>query len=82
MRLGHVNKCSSLKGLDPFLDPKDCLLLLAVGYKNCLTQLLTLHEHLTNLHKGRQTILALLRQLYYSINGRDVVRGVLSKGVT
>lgn len=84
--------------MDPFLDNDgllrvggrirkahvdfNCKFPVILPQKHLLTRLIVLDQHHKQLHAGAQTLLANLRERFWPINGRQVVRSVLSKCVT
>lgn len=90
-----VSRRSKLVLLDPFLDehgivrvggrlknanvPFDFKHPIIIPTKHHFTTLLIRHEHLKNLHAGPQSLLSIIRQRYWPLGGRRVVRSLLKK---
>lgn len=93
-----VHKRSKIKSLDPFLDNDKLLRVggrirkakiefgtkfpIILPQRHPLTNLIILDQHHKQLHAGPQSILSLLRETYWPINGRNAVRSVLTKCIT
>lgn len=90
-----IHKSSKLLTLNPFLDENGLLRVggriknsnvpydnkhpFLLPPKHVFTKLLVEAEHKRLLHAGSQTVLASLRNKFWPINGKNVVRGILRK---
>lgn len=93
-----VKPNSKLKCLNPFLDEHGILRVggrlknaninfnkrypIVLPSKHNFTKLVIEYEHKKHLHAGAQGTLAAVRRQFWPINGRNSVRGVLSKCIT
>lgn len=89
----QVKKNSSLHTLQPFIDNAGLIRVggrlqnaqihpdqkhpILLPSKSHLTELIAKHEHLRNLHAGPQLLLSVLRQQYWPLRGRDIVRKIV-----
>ncbi|XP_018374271.1 PREDICTED: uncharacterized protein LOC108768369 [Trachymyrmex cornetzi] len=94
----NISKTSSLLRLNPFIDDSGILRVggrfklshlpynakypaLLPGH-HPLSQLIIIHEHKRHFHAGPQATLAAIRQNYWLISARDIVRQTIRKCVT
>lgn len=86
-------KISKLLSLKPFLDSNrlirvggrlskanlsvDTKFQIVLPAKHALTRLIILHEHYRQIHIGAQALLYAIRQRFWPLNGRTVIRSVL-----
>jgi len=98
MKKKVINKKSNVIALNPFLDNDGVLRvggrldLSQISYDrkhpillpkhHRLTELIIQHEHLKNLHAGPQLLMAAIRQTYWIIGARDLIRRFIHKCVT
>ncbi|XP_048525510.1 uncharacterized protein LOC109533039 [Dendroctonus ponderosae] len=84
---------SSILSLNPFLDPDGIIRVggrlnhshfpyekrhpILMSGKNYLSHLIALHEHIKLLHAGPQLLLSSLREQYWIVSGRNLVRKVV-----
>lgn len=89
-KTGNVCKSSRLKTLSPFLDSQGIIRVggrlkhsnleygvkhpIVLSNKHPFTRLIISHEHERSLHSGVQSTLAHVRQTYWPLNGRSLVR--------
>lgn len=94
---GYVSNKSKLKSLSPFLDSQGLLrvggrlqhsnLTFAQKHPSVLaathpfTKLIVKHEHERSMHAGSQTTLAHIRQRFWPINGKHIVRSHIRRCV-
>lgn len=90
-----VKSTSRLKSLNPFIDKFEILRVggrlrnsklthdskhpILIPHNHTLTTLIIRYEHLRNLHSGPQATLASVRQKYWPLNDKQVVKGIIRK---
>ncbi|XP_042912542.1 uncharacterized protein [Parasteatoda tepidariorum] len=90
---GEVSNQSKVRNLCPFIDKECLLRVggrlsnselcfdkkfpLLLPEKHKLTQLIIISNHIKNLHVGPQTLLFIIRQRFWPINGRSICRKVV-----
>ncbi|UYV60560.1 hypothetical protein LAZ67_1001526, partial [Cordylochernes scorpioides] len=95
---GHVSRKSRILQLNPFIDASGMLRVggrikyanvnpdqkfpLLLPKNHHFTKLIILHFHTRYLHAGPQLVLSLIRNSYWIMGGRDIVRRIIKQCIT